>query len=242
MSLALRSNQAPHLSICRGEDVSRVIVCGSPERAEYISGFIKNARLIGKHREYHSFLGEFESKQVLVCSHGVGASGAAICFRELISLGAKKIIRLGTAGGLQSELGHGSIIVARGSVRDEGVTHQMLPSSVPAIPNFELTLQLERSLAELGCTFRSGMILTRDLYYDEVLSSDYSMWSRLGLLAVEMEASALFVLGLIHGIETAAMFALDGNLMLNDDSMFDPNPAHLEVSMRSMVLAGLQAI
>ncbi len=105
-----------------GQIAPRVLTCGDPWRAQSIAEKMENTTVVSKNREYWVFNGEYNGVPVTVASHGVGASGAAICFEELIRSGAKVIIRVGTCGTLQPEVVAGDLVVATGGVREDGVT------------------------------------------------------------------------------------------------------------------------
>ena len=88
-------------------------------------------------------LGLFDRTQIGVISHGVGSAGAGVCFEEICKSGAKKIIRVGTAGGMQKGIGAGEIIIARGAVREDGLSPNLVPLSFPAIASVALTSSMQ---------------------------------------------------------------------------------------------------
>jgi uridine phosphorylase len=100
-----------HIGLSKeGSDYRKVLVCGSPERALFLSTKLEGAKALAKNREYHSYSGHFQGQNILVMSHGVGSAGAAICFQELVDVGAEVILRLGTAGGLYEETKAGDVL------------------------------------------------------------------------------------------------------------------------------------
>ena len=205
----------------------RALVVGDPGRAARVAELLDDPKQLTANREYHVYSGSYKGVPVTVASHGVGAAGAAVCFEELARGGVTRIIRSGTAGGIQEEVVDGAIVVATGAVRADGVTHQLVPTEFPAIATPELSIALRQAAETTGLRVHSGIVLTGDMFYpsDVITGIDHRMWQRAGILAVEMEASALFVIGSLHGIETGAVFAIDGNpLAAADDSMdgYDP--------------------
>ncbi len=95
-----------------------VLVCGDPFRAELIAGMFDEAEELAWNREYRIFTGTANGVPIAVCSHGVGAAGAAICFEVLIKAGgAKRLIRVGTAGSLDVAISDGALVIATGAVR-----------------------------------------------------------------------------------------------------------------------------
>lgn len=223
----MSSELITHIQLPRSKSHRNVIVCGSPERAEWFSKFLENAKPIAKNREYHSYLGKFQSKDILITSHGIGAAGAAICFQELIDAGAEKIIRIGTAGALQKSLAIGSIVLASGAVRMDGLTRLMIPPEFPAVPDFQITKILSQQLPESVM----GMVLTSDLFYPGPLSTDFEFYSKAHVLAVEMECSSLFVISSLRKIRAAALLVIDGNALNHSAATYDPRPETLASSL-----------
>ena len=205
----------------------RALVVGDPGRAARVAEQLDDVRQLSANREYHVYAGSYRGVPVTVASHGVGAAGAAVCFEELARGGVTRIIRSGTAGGIQPEVVDGAIVVATGAVRADGISHQLVPSEFPAIATPELTIALRAAAEQTGLRTHSGIVLTGDMFYpsDVIVGIDHQMWQRAGIVAVEMEASALFVIASLHGIEAGAVFAIDGNpLAAKNDSMdgYDP--------------------
>ena len=205
----------------------RALVVGDPGRAARVAELLDNATQLTANREYHVYNGTYRGVPVTVASHGVGAAGAAVGSAAPAPGGVPGTIRCGTAGGVQPEVVDGAIVVATGAVRADGVSHQLVPTEFPAIATPELTIALKAAAATTGLNVHSGIVLTGDMFYpsDVITGIDHQMWQRAGIVAVEMEAAALFVIASLHGIESGAVFAIDGNpLAAKDDSMdgYDP--------------------
>lgn len=219
--------ELPLLRVRVSDLADRALVVGDPGRAARVAERLDDARQLTANREYHVYAGSYRGVPVTVASHGVGAAGAAVCFEELARGGVSRIIRSGTAGGIQPEVVDGAIVVATGAVRADGVSHQLVPTEFPAIASPELTIALRDAAAATGLSVHSGIVLTGDMFYpsDVITGIDHRMWQRAGVVAVEMEAAALFVIASLHGIDAGAVFAIDGNpLAEKDDSMggYDP--------------------
>lgn len=232
----------PHIRLSPDKRFQRVLVCGAPERAALIAEYLDQPTPLEKNREYHSYVGRFQGKDILVVSHGVGAAGATICFQELIDVGARAIIRVGTAGGLQDNSKIGDIVIASGTVRNEGVTPQMVPVAYPALPDLELTSSLVRTFSEMKAPHTVGVVLTSDLFYPALLDPTWELYQRARVVAVEMECSALFITGQLRDVKTAAVLALDGNPLKWKDGMYDPNSAGLDAAIRTSISASLKAL
>lgn len=225
----------------------RALVVGDPGRAARVAERLEDVRQLTANREYHVYAGSYQGVPVTVASHGVGAAGAAVCFEELARGGVSRIIRSGTAGGIQPEVIDGAIVVATGAVRAEGVSHQLVPTEFPAIATPELTIALRTAAAKTGLSVHSGIVLTGDMFYpsDVITGIDHRLWQRAGVVAVEMEAAALFVIASLHGIESGAVFAIDGNpLVEKDDSMggYDPYREIVTQAVDGALTAALEVL
>ena len=220
-----------HIQLQKSERHARVIVCGSPERAERMSKRLKGAECLARNREYHSYLGEHQGEAILITSHGVGSAGAAICFRELIDAGARAIVRIGTAGGLQDSSGIADLVVPTAAIRKDGASAQMVPIEYPAVPDAELMLGIRDRLRAQGHEPHCGVVVTSDLFYPERLSGQLELYRDARAVAVEMECSTLFVLGALHGVRTGAALVLDGNPLKWDKDHYDPRPERLAQSV-----------
>jgi uridine phosphorylase len=192
------------------------------------------------------FAGRHRSVPIGVVSHGVGAAGAAICFEELCRDGARRIIRAGTAGGMQDHIRGGMIVIATGAVRDDGVTARIVPLGYPAVPTPHAVADLRSASAEQEMEIHEGIVLTSDLFYPhDVIGNDLLLWQRAGVAAVEMECAALFVIAALHGVESGAVLAIDGNpLADNDEDMaaYDPYRSVVEQAVDVTLQIALDAL
>ncbi|MEO7125417.1 MAG: nucleoside phosphorylase [Nakamurella sp.] len=196
-----------------------VMVVGDPARAAKAAALLDGARKVGENREYVTYSGTFHGTPISVASHGVGAPGAAVVFEELCRGGVRRIVRAGTAGGIQSEVLDGSLVVATGAVRDDGVTATLVPLAYPAITDPALTMSLVREAAAQGATVHTGVVLTSACFYPlDVLANDQPMWQRAGVVAIEMELAALLVIAAQHGVAAGGILAIDGNPMVKQDT------------------------
>ena len=214
-----------HLGIQSSDLPDRVLVVGDPARAQAAALMLDAYVEVGRNREYVTYRGNHGSVPVAVVSHGVGAAGAAICFEELCQAGVQRIIRAGTAGGLQSQILDGNLVIVTGAVRDEGVSPRIVPISYPATPALEIVRDIE-SASEGQDSVHKGIVLSTDLFYPhKILGSNMKLWQESGVVAVEMECSILFVIASLHRKKSGAILAIDGNpLAKNDEEMSAYNP------------------
>lgn len=211
-------DRLPLTDIPVGRIPPSILVCGDPGRAEQIATFFDSAEAVSSKREYTCIAGQYEGLRLAVCSHGIGASGAAIAFEELIAAGAKRIIRVGTCGALQREIEVGDLIIAHAAVQNTGYGNETVPLGYPAVADPEVTLALKRAAVDADRPCRIGIVLSRDNFYrgvDVPGGPDYQIMSLANVLAVEMECSALFIVGNLRGIQTGAIVAVDGNVLVS---------------------------
>ena len=223
------------IRLSESERYQRVLVCGAPERAKLISTRLSNVKCLAKHREYHSYFGQFHGQDILVTSHGVGAAGAVICFQELMDVGAKKIIRLGSAGGLYDETKLGDIVVATASIRNDGVSPAMIPISYPAIADINLTQDLINQFESKQILVRPGIIITTALFQSALLDRGYELYKSANAIAVDMESSVLFIAGSLRKVQTASVLVLDGNPLVQDGNFHDPNATSFKKAMNCCI-------
>ncbi len=198
------------------------LVCGDPRRAAIIAQKLDDAKELSYAREYRTFVGNYKGVPVAVVSHGVGCPGAAVCFEELIKGGVKTLIRVGTAGSYSVDYPAGSVIVSTAAVRTDGLTRQLVPDGFPAVADADVTHALYEAASKLGGTTAKGITLTLDVFFNGVVEFPHKLYKQAGVLAVEMEISALYVIATLRGVRAGAILAIDG--FADDDLAADYNP------------------
>ncbi len=203
-----------HIRISPDKLAEKVVVVGDPARAEYLARkFLRDAELVNKARGFHIYTGYYGDTRVSVAVHGIGAPSAAIVFEELRMLGAKVMIRLGTAGGLVPSLEIGDVVVATGAAYIHGGT---IGSYVPdacmvAAPSPKLTTMLYDKAKEIHGRVVLGPVFSSDAFYAED-KNFVKKWQSRGIVAVEMEAATLFALSAMRGFHAAAILVISDNL------------------------------
>src|SRR5262249_47432938 len=154
------------------------------------------------------YSGEWEGKPVSVQATGMGCPSAAIVMEELIQLGVKRFLRVGTCGGLQHDLRLGDLIVALTAVPGDATALNYIGGE-PHCPtaDWELIHGAVHFAKELGQPMRVGPIVSSDLFYNPS-DGQYDRWSARGILAVEMEAAILFTLGAIKQVQAGALLTV----------------------------------
>lgn len=222
-----------------------VLVCGDPARATKTAEHLQGAALLGENREYRVYTGQYEGLSIAVCSHGVGAPGAAIAFEELIVAGARRLVRIGTCGGLQRHVQDGDLVIVTAAVDATGYGHQVTPRGYPAIADWRLVQALVTAAGRH--THVTGIVLTNDHFYGGVETSEtphYPTMTAANVLAVEMECAALFKVGSLRKVQTAAILAVDGNVMDEGESMdaYDPHRDIVNRAVEDEIEIALKAL
>ncbi len=147
--------------------------------------------------------------RVGVCCLGIGAPAVVAQTEVLASLGVRRFLSLGTAGGVQPDLTPGDVIVVTGAIRDEGTSYHYLAPDVDVGPDRGLTTALTEALVHADMSVRSGVTWTTDAPY-RTTAQEIMEFRRRGVLAVEMEASAVFAVAQVRGLHVASAVVIDG--------------------------------
>lgn len=198
-------SKQPHLCVDETQISERVIVCGELERANRISALLSDQELIAENREYRLFNGRYKGKSITVCSTGIGAPSMIIAVEELKLCGAKYIIRVGSAGAMQPNIGLGELIVAEGAVRDEGGSKSYVDAAYPAYASFCLLKGLDRYLQTQDTPYYLGVVRSHDSFYTDNEEALCQYWHKKGILGADMETSALFTVGRLRGLHVASI-------------------------------------
>lgn len=191
----------PHIQLDETINVNKAILVGDPARLDVLYGILENSRDLTYNREFRSIIGNYKGEVILGLSTGVGAPSTAIAVEELKQIGIEYIIRVGSAGSYQSNIGLGELIIATSCVRDDGLTYSYVPEHYPATPDIDLLIKAKK----LSSISHFGMIRSHDGFYMDNNSEVESKWSKLGVLGADMETSTVFTLGSVRSIKTLSI-------------------------------------
>jgi uridine phosphorylase len=237
----------PHTKLPKNSVSERVLVCGDPARATTIAGLLDAAIMLAEWREYRSYQGEYHGHTITVCSHGIGAPGAAIAFEELVAAGARSIIRVGTCGGIRPEVQAGHLVVVTGAVDHTGYGREVVPPGYPAVADVDVVMALRHATQKAVQPVHIGYVLTRDAFYGGLplpTAPDYQTMAAVNVLAVEMECAALFQVGSLRRIKTGAILAADGNVLHTKEDMntFNPHREDIGQAIEMAIRTALEAV
>ena len=241
-----------HLRAEVGDYAPLVLLPGDPGRATMIAGLfdggLEKARLVNQHRSLFGYTGTWHGVPVSVQTSGIGTPSFSIVMEELLNLGATRFIRTGTCGGIGRGLKTGDVVVATAAVPSDGSTRTYLPGD-PFAPaaDFELTRALIDTARAKGVEPHPGVVQSVDVFYNP--DADYASKMRgRGVMAVEMEASALFLLamreqGKGRDIRGACILTVSDTLLKDDDAVGADYMSleDLEAATRKMIEIALEA-
>ena len=192
-----------HIQVAQGEVGRYVIMPGDPKRCVKIAQYFDDPVLIADNREYITYTGTLDGVKVSVTSTGIGGPSASIAMEELCRCGADTFVRIGTCGGMQTEVKSGDVVIATGAIRMEGTSKEYAPIEYPAVADLDVTNALVSAAKELGYTYHAGVVQCKDAFYGQhepekmpvgyELLSKWEAWKMMGCLASEMESAALFI-------------------------------------------------
>jgi purine-nucleoside phosphorylase len=198
-----------HVRAEPGEYAEACLLPGDPLRAKYIAEtFFDDAVQRNAERGMLGYTGTFDGKPVSVQATGMGCPSAAIVVEELVQLGVKRLLRVGTCGGLQPDMSLGDLIVAVSAVPSDR-TVEKLVAREPHVPtaDFSLVHGAVHAAKELGRRVRVGPVVSSDLFYNPD-EGQYQRWSERGILAVEMEAAVIFTLGALRKVQAGCLLTV----------------------------------
>jgi 5'-methylthioadenosine phosphorylase len=168
--------------------------------------------MVSENRGLLTYTGEYKGQTLTVACHGIGGPSTAIVVEELIMLGAKAIVRLGSCGGLLKPMKVGDMVIATGAGYKGGTLDQYFARRITPRPDRTLTKMLEYSARKLGAEYYAGPVFSSDAFYAEDL--DFTKAStKEGYVAIEMECATLFGLGKLRKVRTASVLLVSDNIV-----------------------------
>ncbi|MCI5816379.1 purine-nucleoside phosphorylase [Ruminococcus sp.] len=184
----------PHNQAEPGQIAPRVLMPGDPLRAQFIAEhYLENPVCYNRVRNMLGFTGTYKGVPVSVQGSGMGMPSIGIYSYELFHhYNVQKIIRVGTAGGISPQVQLRDIVLGQGACTNSSYANQYgLPGTYAPIGDFALLEAAAQQGRRLGLSFHVGNLLSSDTFYDDANST--AQWQKMNVLAVEMEAAALYM-------------------------------------------------
>ena len=249
---SLKIMSTPHNSANVGDIAERILLPGDPVRAKHIAeNFLSDVKQYNEIRNIFGFTGKYKGVPVSVQATGIGIPSFSVYVHELIHVyGAKKLIRVGTCGGMHKDLKIRDVLIAQGSTTDSTIVHQTFGGAVnfSLIADFDLLSKAVNNAKKLNLPAKVGNVLCSDIYY-----SDYgdingtfgdgknSLNDKLiqhGILAVEMESAALYLLAAAAHVQGLAIFTVSNHLATGEES----DPKDRETDFNDMIKIALETV
>lgn len=236
-----------HIACGAGDIGGYVIIPGDPGRCGQIAKYLENARHVASNREFTTYTGTISGVSVSVLSTGIGGASASIAMEEAAALGAHTFIRVGTCGGISTDVVAGDAVIATGAVRAEGTSREYAPIEFPAVADFDVMRALADASDALGMRRHIGVVQCKDSFYgqhspermpvaDELLYK-WNAWRRLGVLASEMESAAIFTVAASLGVRAGTVLSCVWNQERKALGINDPDRHDTEGAIRIAVEA-----
>ncbi|WP_298296207.1 purine-nucleoside phosphorylase [uncultured Litoreibacter sp.] len=228
-----------HIGANPGDIAETVLLPGDPYRAKWAAEtFLKDVKLVNEVRGMLGFTGTWNSHRVTIQGSGMGMPSLSIYVNELIKdYDAKTLIRIGSCGGMQPQVGIRDVILASTSstisTPSIGIFKELnfAPSA-----DFGLLHKAFHAAEKKGITTHVGGIYSADVFYDERPDLNEQM-TRHGILAVEMEAAELYNLALRYNRRALAVLTVSDHLQTGEALPSDQR----EKSFGDMVEIALEA-
>ena len=200
-----------------GDFAQTVLMPGDPLRAKFIADtFLDNAKLVNNVRGIQGYTGTYRDTPVSVMASGMGMPSIGIYSHELYSqYGVENILRIGSAGAISKKLKLRDVVAAQGACTNSNFAHQYeLPGLFAPIADFTLLETAVAVAREMGVEMPVGNLLSSDTFYDA--SNSTMKWAEMGVLAVEMEAAALYMTAAKLGKRALAICSISDSIVTGE--------------------------
>lgn len=227
-----------HIQAEKGEIAQSVLLPGDPLRAKFIAeSFLENPVCFNQIRGMLGFTGTYHGKQISVMGTGMGMPSMGIYSYELIHMfDVKKLIRIGTAGSFQPQVGVKDIVFGISASTDSNFAHTFrLPGTYAPTADFQLLLSAKEAADRLNIPVHAGNIISGDVFYEHD-DNWWKPWAQMGVLAVEMEAAALYLNAAAGGAKALAIMTISNNFLTGEET----TPSERETTFTDMMKIALE--
>lgn len=211
-----RKIPTPHIAAKEGEIAETILLPGDPLRAKYIADhFLTDAKQFNETRNMLGFTGLYKGKRVSVMGTGMGCPSIGIYSYELIHFyGCKNLIRVGTAGAMQENVKVRDMVFGMGACTNSNYIKQFqLPGDYSCICSYELLRRAVKAAEDKGLHYHVGNVLSSDMFYTPQMPPHGTTWGQMGILAVEMEAAALYSNAAAAGVNALCILTISDSLL-----------------------------
>lgn len=229
-----------HLGAQKGEIAERVLLPGDPLRARFVAeNFLENAYCYSEVRGMYGYTGTYKGTPISVQGTGMGNPSMSIYGTELINdYGVNKLVRIGSCGAMQKEIQVRDIVIAQSASSDSNLTEKIFyGSNFAPTADFHLLMKAYQHAQSKGVNVFVGNIYNSDEFYRETLDRLHK-FMEFGVLAVEMESTALYTLAAKYGVKALSILTVGSQLLTGEFLTHEES----ESSFHEMVEVALNTI
>ena len=219
-----------HIGAQKGEIAEIVLLPGDPLRAQHLAtNFLEDVHPYSTVRNMLGFTGTYKGTKVSVQGAGMGIPSTSIYVHELIhEYGVKMIIRVGTTGSIQPDISIGDIILAMSASTDSSINrHKFNGMDYAPTADFGLLMRANEKAKHLSIPVRAGSVFSTDVFYNGD-PHRYDIWRQHGVLALEMESTALYTLAAGNNVKALTMLTVSDNLITGEVASTEYREKHIE--------------
>lgn len=209
----------PHNAAQKGDIAETVLLPGDPLRAKYIAEhFLENPVQYNTVRNMFGYTGTYKGQRISVQGSGMGMPSIGIYAYELIHMyGCKNLVRIGSAGSMSKDLPLRHLVFGLGACTNSNFAIQYnLPGTFAPIASYQLLEKAVNLAKAKTVPYVVGNILSSDIFYNADTTTT-ERWAKMGVLAVEMEAAALYMEAAAAGVNALAMVTISDNLITGEE-------------------------
>ncbi len=210
----------PHINAAKGDIAETILLPGDPLRAKFIAdNFLENVVQFNTIRNIFGYTGSYKGKRISVMGTGMGIPSIGIYSYELIHFyGVKNLIRIGSCGALQKDLKLYDVILGIGASTNSNYAKQYnLPGTYSATASWKLLYKAKQVADQKDIHVTVGNILSSDTFYSAD-STDSKRWADIGILAVEMEAYALYCNAAAAGVNALCILTVSDSIVNKEET------------------------
>ncbi len=211
----------PHIKATPAEFGQTVLMPGDPLRSKFIAEtFLKEPVLINNVRGVQGYTGLYDGVRVSVMASGMGMPSMGIYSYELFQFfGVENILRIGSAGAIQESIGVRDIVIGMGACTNSNFASQYhLPGTFSAIADYPMMREAIAQCEAVGATYHVGNLLSGDVFYNEDAAEVNPRWQKMGVMAIEMEAAALYMNAARTGKHALAICTVSDHLLTGEQT------------------------
>lgn len=231
-------NMSIHIGAKENEIAETVLLPGDPLRAKYIAEtFLEGATLYNEVRNMFGYTGTYKGKRISVQGTGMGVPSISIYINELMqSYNVQQLIRVGTCGAIQRDVKVRDVILAMTSSTDSQM-NRLTFGGVDFAPtaDFELLKNAYDAGLEKGLNLKVGNVFTADQFYND--NAEHEKWAQYGILAIEMETTALYTLAAKFGRKALSVLTVSDHILTGEETTAEER----QLTFNSMIEVALDA-